>query len=1364
MLGHKKLGRNKILAVMVTVLLILGGGYGMVSFEAEAAGSKTVEIRLVSTTDLHGQLTTNNYETGGGSYNIGSLAKAYTLIQNARAERGAENTFTFDVGDVLYDYTTEHIWETNPEEIQPIYQAMASVGYDAITLGNHDFDYGFSYIKKQIKGAGLSDVCVVSNVKDANTGKSIWKQNKLITRKAKATDGSEVSIQIGIIGETIPVLSKKNEDYTAVLKTEDIVSNVKAQAKALRNKGADVIVVLAHSGFGSETPKLLDRNVSYALTKIKEVDVVFCGHEHHNFPSDEVGSANYYNAKGVDRETGLVNGKNLVMSSDRGKSIGVVDLTLKATDKSTAIVNRASGIMRVDSATTEANAAVNNNYIGNWKAVFEAAINNVIGEIEEGKRIYNYFGLLEDSAAIQLMNNAKLKYALNYVHKNLIEYKDYPIISASKYRAYGYEDSYDYIDLSGDMKEVNLSRLQSYNTYVNLYTITGAQLKEWLEWSASAYTGTAIEAPVLPATESAVATAPLVTAIPSVISEGAVTGSVMTQSVATVAAVSAPAITGAAIIEEKGLQNILQEEWQYNWSSFYVFDGVEYEIDTSVAPRYDITGKKINETSRITRLTWNGTEVDENKKFVLACEKIHTTTEATKGLDEQRIYGGYNRSQTILVDYVQELNRTGKISAAADNNWHVNIPEGPEYVVIGGNQSEAIAKTKSWYRATLKLEDEYQYYLAQFAPNREDTTGPNIIYTVTTTVTTNHDVPVILQTNDTSGVVALKYAYGKYGQEDVTAWNNASLITGNTFAAAENGTYTIFAEDSLGNRSAAQVYINNINRSVLQAPSVVTYTNRKKQITGRAEPHAKIYFEVGENVYSSTVAADGTFAYPLPSQRAGTQVSVYVEDGQGRFSDRTVITVKRTGPNCPMIDTISNNTVKIKGSVNDTYVTPFVVIGKTVYVEKEGGKEAFQSSDIYHKKYTIKTTTVTIAEDGSLAMTIPAQREETQIKIYTADSAGRVSRLVTKTVEEAAPNKPTIFSVCDIERQVSGYVYFKEDNKTANITVLANGKEYKGVTEAGGYFTVKTGDLKLGQTVKVYAEDTGAAGEVRKSATASTTVKNVNSYIKTDSPCLSIDERTNKETKITGNCSYRQEVVYVRIRNQLYSLKTGSDGDFKLNLKEPLKTGTVVYGLYRYENGNIYQATKMVIEKGIPNKPKLTTQSITNATTKVKVQSEESCKVVVTVGKKTYSAKAHSYNSKTKTYSYSVKIPKTNGGTPIKVYAENSVGSSKKNYLKVKEVAPNAPKIKTVREGAKKIKGKVHLKAAEKVDKPTVRNTSTKVYAKIKGKVYTGKIKNDGSFTINIAKAKVKKGRSITLFASNKAGGKGPVIQVRVKK
>ena len=85
------------LVLAMTVLQLLGEGS---TLRASAEGADTAKLRLLFTTDLHGQVTNIDFTTGA-AFPGGGLAKVNTLLGKARAEVGRENTMTFDLGDVV---------------------------------------------------------------------------------------------------------------------------------------------------------------------------------------------------------------------------------------------------------------------------------------------------------------------------------------------------------------------------------------------------------------------------------------------------------------------------------------------------------------------------------------------------------------------------------------------------------------------------------------------------------------------------------------------------------------------------------------------------------------------------------------------------------------------------------------------------------------------------------------------------------------------------------------------------------------------------------------------------------------------------------------------------------------------------------------------------------------------------------------------------------------------------------------------------------------------------------------------------------------------------------------------------------------
>ncbi len=1020
--------KNKMMSILLALAMLAVELLGVMPVKTASAAGNTADLRIMFTTDLHGQVVDVDYSKGTLFAN-GGLTKASTLLSKAKSEVPDGNTLLFDLGDVMYDYTTDYIYEHDQNEIQPIYQAMSSLNYDAIILGNHDYEYTLPYIQKQYEATGLKDKVIASNITDAVTGKHVFNENKIIEKTLTTADGSQVTVKVGVIGESIPTLSKKRCDYTGVLAGEDMVANVQKETKILKDAGADVVVVLAHSGVGAEQPALMDENVGYALTKIDGVDAVLCGHLHSNFCAD--GTTKYDKYPGVDTENGLVNGKNLVMVANSGQGIGVVDLGISQNKE---IVTRRSQIRK-----TKVNTAIDQNiakYMDKWGSVFAADCTEVLAEIKSDARWQNYLGTVEDSSPIQLLNDMAISYGMEYQNNDNTDCKGLPVVAASRYSKYGAGSGVDYYDIKDAFTSADLYQLMNYRIQLWRYKITGAELREWLEWSASAYetagsnviSGSAISSPNPAET-------------PGITTPGAVTeGTQVTGGNSGNKGISQTSDLLAGILNYKGsrpLQYSLQELYLTDLSRFYIMDGVEYTIDNSVAPRYDYDGNKINDTWRVTSMTRNGQEIKDTDQFLFIVNRLDGTK--MPALFKTAAMSKLSQADTrdYFKKYMQKLSECGSLGNLEDNNWNVKYSNKYFYILKTGSGARDMINKKSWDKEKLDSAGDFDYYRADLAAmDQTDKNGPDLNLTALTEIETNHPVKVAVQATDRSGIASLTYLCGKYLADSI-AWNNAKAVTNGMFAADKNSIYSVRAVDGKGNVTIRYIRINNINEGILEAPKVDTYTNRKAYITGKAEPVTTIYFELEDStVYKTSVNDDGSFKYALPPQNAGKKVFVYVKDDEGRCSARTVVTVKRTGPNKPVMERPTTAVRTVKGEINDKNVYPFFILDskKTVFMQDDGTEELYKQCELYNKDYKIEKIKMDITSSGSYTFSLPyLLKAKTEVKVRTVDVANRVSMGTKRTVQQTVPAKPVMQTVTNLSTKVK--VFSEEKCKSATITV-----------------------------------------------------------------------------------------------------------------------------------------------------------------------------------------------------------------------------------------------------------------------------------------------------------------------------------------
>lgn len=1306
--------RGYVLSIIVFSLFFVCSGKAT-AYAAEAT------LRIISTTDLHNQLSVEYYDNAG-ERSQGSLAKVSTLIQEARESLVTGGSVTVDVGDTIYGYGSDYIYENDNDAVQPMYAAMAEIGYDAITLGNHDFDYGFSYIKKQIDKAGFVGICTVANVYDAITKNNIWKNYLMVTKQCLATDGNYYPVDIAIIGVTRPALSNYSS-HTGELVTEDMVEVVKKQAAKAKENGADIVLAVAHTGIGGENPSLLSENEGYALASLEDVDAVMCGHLHQNFPSGDNNASQYYDLTGVDSKTGLIKGKPVIMIQDRGRGIGVADLTLKiAKDGAVDIAGASSKIVYCEKDTEE------DPKILKYKSLFDEQIKSTYTEsfaaLADGENIQNYFGYLEDNAAMQINNECKIREGLMFQAERGNSYKDYPVIAASSYKRTGSEGTEDYLTINGFMTMKDLLGIQTYNRdYVVIYRITGAQLKEWLEWIAGAYGYW----------------------------DGAASfGDTNIQS----------------LVKSMGLQSVLSSLWIENWKYFAVFDGIEYEINMSNAPKYNRYGEVVDSSAgRVTKLTCNGQPVSGSMQFLLVTERGLVYNNPVVGSDilNQRV----KNTQTYLVnqlkDYVAELGSYGNLMPYYEDNWDVTMRAGDNYLIRSSINSKETAQQQDWYSGVLTETQEYVYYRARFTGEASpDVTGPTLVAGSTNKLKTNRDIMVAVQATDRSGVAFLKYAKGEYPADDAV-WNTAADITGGGFWAAENGVYSIMAKDALGNSSVKYVTVDNLDHTILQVPELNSYSNKKSVLSGYAEPYATVYALIGDVTYTAQADAEGGFACELPYQKSGTVFSVYAMDAQGRRSENVEVLVTHSGPNYPEVQELNNKTRYIKGTLNDeSYCQIFAVIGTKVYVSEKGGREAYVNSTKYSASKTVVETAYS-ETGGSFSLKVAVQNANKEIKVFSVDTIGRVSAVNEFTVTEAAPNKPTIYKVCDTESTIYGKIPNPVSGSAYTLDIQTGAEIYTGTADANGYFAVPVGSLTEGMSITVTASDT-VDGKVRTSAKASSEVVSTSSYAGAYG-YLVFDAVTNKSTAVTGYLLHSgYDTVYVKIGSKYYTLPVDENNTFRLDLEEPLAAGTGISGVIRENQGQLTDAAVISVEKSVPLRPTVLTDTIYNTTKTVQVVSEETCTACVEIGDETFTSNEPQEDVSYGGYVYTVKLKGISAWEDIAVYMKNSVGKSKKVFGRVKGKKPEIRSVKKITYKQKKLEGKVGLYLSPDSQETVINaeTTGTKVYARTGGKKYTAVVKKDGSFKIRFP-AKIRAGKQIKVWAVNDFGGKGKVRIVTVK-
>lgn len=258
----------------LTIALAACGGTARPAPAPRAGGT----LVLMGTTDLHGWLLPYDYYTGKATNN--SLASLVPMIDSVRAANPGR-TVLVESGDLLQgnplDFVYSHL---APGETHPIVRAMDLVGYDAAAIGNHEFNYGIAHLDSAMAHARFP--WLSANVFRAGTSEHAYRPWAMVER----TVGGK-RVRIGITSVTPPGVAIWDRDNVrGRLEFRDVVASVRPVVAELRARGADLVLVAAHSGlegssYDTAATHVPAENAAADMAReVPGIDVIFMGHTH----------------------------------------------------------------------------------------------------------------------------------------------------------------------------------------------------------------------------------------------------------------------------------------------------------------------------------------------------------------------------------------------------------------------------------------------------------------------------------------------------------------------------------------------------------------------------------------------------------------------------------------------------------------------------------------------------------------------------------------------------------------------------------------------------------------------------------------------------------------------------------------------------------------------------------------------------------------------------------------------------------------------------------------------------------------------------------------------------------------------------
>ena len=609
--------------------------------------SATAELAILETSDLHANLLSYDYFRLAEDKSIG-FERTATLIKQARAD--FPNNLLIDNGDTiqgtaLADYQAL-VKPVSCSQKLATYKAMDAIGFDAGTLGNHEFNYGLPYLA-QVTGtqfnvdgmpavasqpscAGPAFPLVLANVSSKKDGAPLYKPYTLINKKvsAKDKDGKtiETTVKVAVIGFTPPAILQWDKRWLeGKVDVQGVVEAATKYVPMARAEGADIVIAASHGGWdtGAYSPSM--ENANYYLAKVPGIDGILMGHSHSEFPN-AVCSTAACNAAGVDKVKGTFHGVPAVMPSFRGKAIGVINYQLVVRNGKWTIDSGKTAVSlrkALTDATAKTYVPVDPAIAAVVKTEHEAAIDYVKTPIGQSDfALSSYFADVGDVTAIQVVNAAQADYVARYVAANLPQYKDLPVLSVSAPFKSGFGGGTDFTDVKqGPIAINNAADLYLYPNTVYAVKVTGAGIKTWLEKAAERFNQ------IDPSLTTA---QPLISTFPG-----------------------------------------------YNFDMF-TSANLSYEIDVTQA-----------KGSRIKKLTYKGAPINASAEFIIATNNYRATSGTQFGLTADNIiHASPDTNRDVLIDYIKARKNLTLAADGSTRSWRFTkvATAGPVTFVSGSNK------------------------------------------------------------------------------------------------------------------------------------------------------------------------------------------------------------------------------------------------------------------------------------------------------------------------------------------------------------------------------------------------------------------------------------------------------------------------------------------------------------------------------------------------------------------------------------------------------------------------------------------------------------------------------------------------------
>ncbi|MET7398652.1 5'-nucleotidase C-terminal domain-containing protein [Dactylosporangium sp. NPDC005572] len=440
---------------------------------------KTWDLTLLGTSDTHGNVYNWDYykdaEYDDSAHNDVGLAKVATLVDRIRAERRGKATLVLDAGDTiqgtpLATYYAKQEPITTTHEKHPMARAMNVIEYDAVTLGNHEFNYGLPLLDLWIRQLGFP--ALAANAVNLKTGRPAFAP--YVIKKVDLGKGAP-TLRVGILGLTNPgVAIWDRANVEGKLRFDDLVATAAKYVPEMRRRGADVILISAHggdSGTSSYGPELPNENPSALIAQqVPGIDAILFGHAHNDIPQRFV--------------TNTATGAQVLLSepSKWGQRLTRMDFTLSRERNRWTITAKQATTLNTNTVEADPKvlAAVRAQH-----AKTVAYVNQVVATSTETLSAAE--SRYKDTAILDYINKVQTDTVTAALGTAL------PVLSIAA------PFSRTAVFPAGEVRIKDVAGLYIYDNTLEAVVLTGAEVRAYLEYSAKYFVTLAPGAPVDPA-------------------------------------------------------------------------------------------------------------------------------------------------------------------------------------------------------------------------------------------------------------------------------------------------------------------------------------------------------------------------------------------------------------------------------------------------------------------------------------------------------------------------------------------------------------------------------------------------------------------------------------------------------------------------------------------------------------------------------------------------------------------------------------------------------------------------------------------------------------------------------------------------